>query len=319
MKDYPRMPIAKNKRQIAKLSQHRKKISPDTPLFSAAVARPVGKAEIAKTPRAKSAMSDEWAKLRRVGKVGCWDESKVEEKSVVLARYRKLMKKCHWGRVFGICVEKGSELADNDANKKYNGRVVFQGNDVKDENYDNALFAELGSSPATMQAGKMTDAIGLLDGNEVQISDAEQAYTQAKLKGTDTWVSLPRDQWPQSWIDAGYKDPVCPLLYALYGHPDSGGYWEQHCNAHVESVGFKPLSNDGWSSCYWHARLKCLLVIYVDDFKMAGPRESLAEAWKLLARTKTQWIQRIANVSPKERRQLSIPWMRTLLPSTTNS
>ena len=61
----------------------------------------------------------------------------------------------------------------------------------------------------------MADAIGRIDGNEVQISDAETAYTQAKLKGTDTWVCLPRDQWPQSWIDKGCQDPMCKLVQAL--------------------------------------------------------------------------------------------------------
>ena len=33
---------------------------------------------------------------------------------------------------------------------------------------------------------------------------------------------------------------------------------------------------------FWHARLKLLLSIYVDDFKMAGPKENLAEGWALL-------------------------------------
>ena len=32
------------------------------------------------------------------------------------------------------------------------GRTVFQGNNVPDENSDHALFNELGSSPASMEA-----------------------------------------------------------------------------------------------------------------------------------------------------------------------
>ena len=281
--EFPRMPTLKSKpKQV-----HRDKITDQyrTPLFSAGVARPVRKDEIKIKPKAQAAVDVEWAKLRAIGDRGCWDEKRVRSKRELLAEYRKSGKKCHWGRIFSLCVEKGSELAENDANRKYKGRVVFQGNNVKDENYDYALFADLGSSPCSMQAGKMVDAIGLMEGNEVQTSDAEAAYTQAKLRGIDTWVELPKDQWPDAWHKLPYDDPVCPLIYALYGHPDSGGYWEQHCDEHVKSVGFRPLHSEGWSSCYWHARLRCFLVVYVDDFKMAGPTEALPEAWKLLRNT----------------------------------
>ena len=85
-----------------------------------------------------------------------------------------------------------------DSKRKYKGRAVFQGNHVKDEGGNWAIFADLGSSPATMEAAKAADAYGLLPGHAVEQSDAEQAYTQAWLTGTDTWVRLPRDQWPAS-------------------------------------------------------------------------------------------------------------------------
>ena len=49
--------------------------------------------------------------------------------------------------------------------RKFKGRTVFQGNNVKDENNDTALFSELGSSPATMEAGKTLDAYGHMPGN----------------------------------------------------------------------------------------------------------------------------------------------------------
>ena len=59
---------------------------------------------------------------------------------------------------------------------------------VQDENWNAALFQELGSSPATMEAGKACDAFGLAPGHAVQQADAEQAYIQRKLGGdTPTW------------------------------------------------------------------------------------------------------------------------------------
>ena len=33
---------------------------------------------------------------------------------------------------------------------------------------------------------------------------------------------------------------------------------------------------------FWHPQLRLLLSIYVDDFKMAGPKENMAKGWALL-------------------------------------
>ncbi len=56
-----------------------------------------------------------------------------------------------------------------------------------------ALFEELGSSYATLESSKIVDVCGLLKGNEQQCADAEQAYTQAKLRGPTRLVTLPRE------------------------------------------------------------------------------------------------------------------------------
>ena len=62
-------------------------------------------------------------------------------------------------------------------------------------------------------------------------------------------------------------DPVCPLIRALYGHPNSGAYWEQRCESKVLKEGFTHIGEAGeWRSCYWHNVLRVLLIIYVDDF-----------------------------------------------------
>ena len=37
-----------------------------------------------------------------------------------------------------------------------------------------------------------------------------------------------------------------------------------------------------WPSTYWHEGLRLLLVIYVDDFKLAGAEVALPNGWKLL-------------------------------------
>ena len=215
VQEHPKLPTRRRRKPI-----HREKIRKFDPPFYSCVARPVKKAEVSRTPAAQAALDKEWAKLR---KAGCWDEKNVREWDDVVAEYRKKGKKAHVARLFEICVEKGSELPLGDPNRKFKGRVVLQGNQVKDEYWDQAIFAELSSCPTTMEAAKACDAYGLIPGHTTEQCDAEQAYTQAKITGTDTWVEIPRDQWPSSWKHM--RRPVCLLILALYGHPDSGGYW----------------------------------------------------------------------------------------------
>ena len=72
-------------------------------------------------------------------------------------------------------------------------------------------------------------------------ADARAAYTQIELSEAkrllgvgvvlETWITLPRARWPQSWIDMEAKTPgfvpVCPLLRNLYGHRLAGLLWEK--------------------------------------------------------------------------------------------
>ena len=187
----------------------------------------------------------------------------------------------HFGNIFEIGTLKGAELKEGDPNRKYKGRSVFQGNKVVDENSDHALFAEMSSSPASMEAGKILDVFGSQPGYTIQQADAKQAYTQALFTGIATWVRLPRNRWPKAW--KGMKDPVVPLKLALYGHPDSGGIWEKHCETQLKKVGFEAVLTDIWKSVFYHPVKKLLLVVYVDDFKLAGPKDSIKEGWKTIS------------------------------------
>ena len=194
----------------------------------------------------------------------------------VRERARQQGFKVHIGRIFGICVEKGSELGDNDPDKYFKGRYVFQGNQVSDEWGDIALFNELSSNPASIEASKMVDAYGLFLGNDIQQADAEQAYIQSelgeytpacgnatgggrpKLIITETWVKFPPEHKPAEW--SHINDPVVRLRKALYGHPDSGGYWERHCDKIFKTQGFETIPN--WPSLYWNASDRLMSVSY---------------------------------------------------------
>ena len=196
-------------------------------------------------------------------------------------------------------MEKGSELPLKHPDRKFKGRYVYQGNQVIDEYHEAALFNELGSSPATLEGSKAVDAFGRLPGHVIEQADASAAYTQALMGTTtpgakeaqeeayqvktQTWVRLPEEARPKlpngtdKWWAEGIRDPVVPMQKALYGHPDAGGYWERHCEAHLRTCGFVPVTN--WPSMFWNDELKCLLMVYVDDFKMSGPPKGLKEAW----------------------------------------
>ena len=89
---------------------------------------------------------------------------------------------------------------------------------------------------------------------------------------------MPKIRRPPAWAD--YKDPVCILKLALYGHPGAGGYWERQRHEHLTSVGF--VSVPDWRSTYWHVELKLLLMVYVDDLKMAGTSANFTKAWSLI-------------------------------------
>ena len=245
------------------------------PTFYACVAR---RSKLATTKRvqlsSRNALSSE-----------SWDELGVREWRKVAAEARANGKTVHVGRIFDICIEKNHEIPEHDPNRKYKGRVVFEGCFVKDQANHWAMFSEATSCPATMAAGKMCDAYGMLPGHALQVSDGESAYTQAKLLGPTTWVWLPREQWPQAWIDAGFEDPVCPLILALYGHPDAGTFCERHCEAKLIEVGFIRVPE--WPSVFYHPKYKLFLVVYVDDFKMSGPSESFSIGWDLIGRVIT--------------------------------
>ena len=127
-------------------------------------------------------MEAEW---KRVREKHVWDETVVREWDEVASEARKQNKEIQFGYLFGICVEKNAELPDGHANRKFKGRVVFQGNRVVNQNWEAAMFQDLGNAPATMDASRIADAMGCIPGNGIEIADAEQAYVQAELKGNE--------------------------------------------------------------------------------------------------------------------------------------
>ena len=273
---FPTMPCTSASNQ-----SHRTKVPPGglgSKLFNAMVSRPVGRAEIESNPKAKEAMLKEWKGLRDQE---VFDFTMVREYDDVVAEAKKNKKEVHMARVHGICVEKNYQLSEDNPGRKFKGRGVLLGNQVKNQHWEAAFFQDLGNSPASFEVSRWADFYGCLPGHAVKLADAIQAYIQAKLKGPLCWVELPTDAWPPEIQYWKFRRPVVRLDKALYGHPDSGTMWEQHCDKKVQEIGFKPIGEE-WPSMYFHDELKLLLVIYVDDLKLAGPSENLAKGWEML-------------------------------------
>ena len=98
------------------------------------------------------------------------------EWSSAKAWYNRANKAVHVGDLLEVCVQKHSELPDtpeNEAKKKYKGRVVYGGHRVKDQTGVAASFQELHSCPATNTASRLGDMYGLLPGNDEQQADAD--------------------------------------------------------------------------------------------------------------------------------------------------
>ena len=204
---------------------HREKTSAAMPFFSC-VARPVGQSEIRSSPAAQKAMVDEWSKLV---KNSVFDMSTVEEWATVRRAAQHTGETIHHGSLATIVVEKNAELPRSDPSRKFKGRTVFLGDQVRDQDWQHAIFQEIASAPAAMEAGRMCDFYGTIDGHTLSTSDGVQAYVQALLRGPKTWVEIPKAHWPKEWIGR-YERPVVVLRKALYGHPNAGAFWESECN-----------------------------------------------------------------------------------------
>ena len=207
---------------------------------------------------------------------GCWSVDKPVSRRKLKEEARLSGETIHFGDLMSLCHEKHSEIKKD--KPIYKGRVVFRGDNVRDESGYLAAFSEQGTSASHMAAAKMLDAISRLPDCDGENADATSAYTQSTLGGPATWIRLPRDRQPTSWRK--FRDPLCRLRLSLYGHPLAGLYWQQHCRKNILKCGFKPVK--GWECLFQHPDQQFFLSIYVDDFLLSGSKEEMAKTWERL-------------------------------------
>ena len=240
---------------------HREKLGPEG-LWCTMITKTLAPGDpLARSPPAIKAIMDELMDLREHN---VWDEANPVEASEVASKEPE----AHIVRVFAIVGIKHYE--DKDA-QKYKGRIVVSGDKVKTATGQWAVFQEIGTVPSTMAACRiLLLAFSLMKNAKLLQSDCVRAYVQAPMKGTKTYIRLPKAWWPKHWAGR-FRDPICQLLQALYGHPHAGDFWYEKLEAELLRLNFNIV--EGWPSVfilYPDGVATVSFVVYVDDLVMVG-------------------------------------------------
>ena len=237
---------------------------------------PLSRQELFSHPQGKDKIKEEADEMRLLQ---VWDDDDVHEVEELRSQARKEGWKVHIAEAMPIGSIKNSESKDK---AKLKVRLVFRGDDTRDENNQLALFRELKSIPATIATINLVLWYGLRVNNIVQIADARKAYLQAPIRSeTPTYVILPREAWQPSW-HRKYRRAAARLLKAMYGHPTSGDDWTQYLDE-IVVIRLQGDQVEGWPSL-WHIKsLNVLVAAYVDDLVVAGPQESVPMFWQMLS------------------------------------
>ena len=86
----------------------------DEAAYNACIARSVGRDEMDRNPKALNAQDTEWSKLWGQN---VWDTSCYKNTHQVMNEAKSAGAYIHIGKIFGLCVQKGSELPDDNIRK----------------------------------------------------------------------------------------------------------------------------------------------------------------------------------------------------------
>ena len=231
--------------------------------------------EMRNDPKAIEAVKEEG---RGVRAKDVWLDSTVMEKSERIAQAKKEGKTIHVADVMPIASIKHWESPER---RKYKGRLVFRGDNVKDTWGAAAQFGALYSSPTNTQAINLAVFYGLLWGHKLTAADCTRAFLQAWLViKEETYVVIPRELWLEEWVGK-YKQPTVQLKKALYGHPLASAFWELHLKQVLTGdLGLVPV--EGHPSVFMCPATRLLVVVYVDDVLVSGPQECHKSFWDRL-------------------------------------
>ena len=135
-----------------------------------------------KIPDAKAAVG----KCEKLENIPAWHLTKVRNKSEVIAEARNEDRTIHFASLMDVCHLKNSELEPQF--EKCKGRIVFQGDFVKDDSGSYAVFIEQGSLASQVTAAKVMDIVTRLPACGGQAADAISAYTRVKMEDAPSFI-----------------------------------------------------------------------------------------------------------------------------------
>ena len=113
-------------------------------------------------------------------KLQSWDIDAPREKAHVIMAAKAKGEQVHFATLDQLCRQKNSQLEE--PMRKYKGRIVLRGDNVKDEEGFYAVFSEQGTSASQMSAAKFLDAVARRPGCKGEESYAVGAYAQVIQK-----------------------------------------------------------------------------------------------------------------------------------------
>jgi hypothetical protein len=145
---------------------------------------------------------------------GTWSYDEVVPRDELMKRKEPL----HIGRIMTILSIKHFESPEL---RKLKARVVFCGDDIRDQEGNLAVLLDSKICPSGMSSINVNLAFGAIKGHITTQSDVVRAYLQSVL-GTKvpTWVELPSELVPPEFQHI--QRPCVRLYKSLYGHPESG-------------------------------------------------------------------------------------------------
>ena len=166
--------------------------------------------------------------------------------------------------------------AESPNEKKLKARIVFLGNDVRDEFGLASEFQEIKIIPTTISGLNINLAYGLKAGHQTTQSDVTKAYIQSDLNTAHaTYVELPDELVPDHL--KGLSRPCVELKKSLYGHPESGGHWGRKFQSIMIQMGAQ--ESHLFPSNFVLPRLGLLVTLDVDDIVLSGPIQNHQEFW----------------------------------------
>ncbi|CAE7029195.1 GIP [Symbiodinium natans] len=203
---------------------------------------------------------------------GTWDYREVVSRRDLLARKEPL----NIGRLMTILSIKHFETPEL---RKLKARIVFRGDDIRDEANNLAILQELKVNPTGIVGINFNLAYGAIKGHCSSQSDVVKAYTQSDLNTkVPTWVELPRELTPPEF--RGIERPCVRLWKSLYGHPESGFHWHERFKQVMSLMGGE--HSELFQSSFWFPKTRQLLTLYVDDIVLSGPKDTQAAFWEEL-------------------------------------